>query len=232
MSVELHLPDLPEVPISLGPAPGALPRHAQAWPQRLRDALSTYLPLLLMTLLALASWWLVKNTPGPVEPQSSTELRREPDYRMGRFVIERFDRSGQMRVRVEGAEVRHYPDTDRYEIDDARIQAVGTDGRRTDAQAARALTDGDLSEVRLVGGARVSSSDARGRPLLMRSDFLHAFLVTEQVRTDRPVVVNLGADELQAQGLNYDHGKRLLQLQGRLRVRLQTPPAAASRAGS
>ncbi|HNT37919.1 MAG TPA: LPS export ABC transporter periplasmic protein LptC [Rubrivivax sp.] len=232
MSVELHLPDLPEVPISLGPAAGAPPRHAQSRAQRLREALSTYLPLLLMALLALATWWLVNHTPGPVEPAASTGLRHDPDYTMRRFVIERFDRSGQMRVHVEGEELRHYPDTDRYEIDEARIQAVGADGRRTVAQATRALTNGDLNEVRLVGGARVSSSDARGRPLLMRSEFLHAFLATEQVRTDQPVVVNLGADEMRAAGMEYDHGKRLLRLQGRLRVRLQPPPGSMPGTGS
>ena len=65
MSVELHLPDLPEVPISLGPAADAPPRAPTPWHLRLRDALSSYLPLLLMTLLALATWWLVQNSPRP-----------------------------------------------------------------------------------------------------------------------------------------------------------------------
>ena len=30
------------------------------------DRLSIYLPVLLMGLLALGTWWLVKNTPGPI----------------------------------------------------------------------------------------------------------------------------------------------------------------------
>ena len=38
------------------------------------DALGSYLPLLVMALLALGSWWLVKNTPLPetVPGQKST----------------------------------------------------------------------------------------------------------------------------------------------------------------
>jgi len=53
MPVELHLPDLPEVPISLGPAPGAPQRRRKPWHLWLSDLLSTYLPLLLMAALAL-----------------------------------------------------------------------------------------------------------------------------------------------------------------------------------
>ena len=58
--VELHLPDLPEVPLALTlpgqPAPaGAAPRRAMPWHLRLGEALGSYLPLLLMALLALAS---------------------------------------------------------------------------------------------------------------------------------------------------------------------------------
>lgn len=228
MSVELHLPDLPEVPISLGPAAGARRPRAQPLGLRLRDGLSTYLPLLLMALLALSTWWLVKHTPGLPAAPTAGPVRQTPDSTMHGFTIERFDRSGRLRVRVDGRQLRHYPDTGRYEIDDARIQAIASDGRQTRALAARAVANSDLSELQLHGGARVSSQDARGRPLEMRSEFLHAFLVTERVQTDQPVVVTAGADELHAAGLAYDHGKGLLELKGRQSVRL----APVARRGS
>lgn len=232
MSVELHLPDLPEVPISLGtavPAPGTALPQPRPWHQRVRDSASTYLPLLLMAALALATWWLVKHTPGLPPPPPAATLRHDPDYTMNRFAIERFDRGGQLRVRVEGDELRHYPDTDRFEVDRARIDAVGLDGRRTQALAVRALANGDISELQLLGDAHVTSAGASGPVLEMRSDFLHAFLVAEQVRTHRPVRMRAGADEMQAAGMFYDHGKRLLQLDGPLRVRLAAP--AEARAG-
>lgn len=221
MSVQLHLPDLPEVPISLGADETApQPRRRPAWHVRLRDALSTYLPLLLMALLALGTWWLVKHTPSFAPAPAPKEVRRAPDSVMSGFAIERFDRTGRLRVRVDGAVMRHFPDTDRYEIEEARIRATAPDGRETVAVARKALANGDLSEVQLQGGAQVTQAGAQGQPLSIRSEFLHAFLVTERVVTHLPVQVMDGANELRAAALSYDHGRRLLDLQGPTRARL------------
>jgi lipopolysaccharide export system protein LptC len=226
MAVELHLPDLPEVPLALGAA-GPRPPVRQPWLLRLRELLSTYLPLLLMALLAAGTWWLVKHTPLPPAPPQESALRREPDYMMTQFAVERFDRNGRLRVRVDGERLRHYPDTGRYEIDEARIRAVSPDGQVTVATARRALANADISEVQLLGGAQVTSRGAKGHELQMRSEFLHAFLVTEQVRTHVPVEVRDGTQAFVASGLEYDHGRRLLELKGRLQAHFE--PAAPAR---
>lgn len=218
MSVELHLPDLPEVPISLGPAPGAAPRAPTPWHLRLRDALSSYLPLLLMAALALATWWLVKNSPRPEQARPPREVSSEPDYTMTQFAVERFDASGRLKLRIEGAQLRHFPDTDRIEIEGATIRAYAPDGRVTLATARRALGNGDGSEVQLLGGAEVTAQDASGVPLVMRGEFLHAFLVTERVKSHLPVMVRQGGSELRAAGLDYDHTTRRLDLKGPLRA--------------
>lgn len=220
MSVELHLPDLPEVPISLGPVRGAPRRERLAWHLRLRAVLSASLPLLLMALLGLASWWLVKNSPRPVGEAEDRPVSSEPDYTMNQFALERFAADGRLKLRIEGARMKHYPATDRFEIEGALISAIAEDGRVTHASANRALGNGDGSEVQLVGGAEVTSTDASGQPVLMRSEFLHAFLVTERVRSHLPVLVRVGASELRGEGLDYDHGARKLELQGRVSARL------------
>ncbi len=230
MSVELHLPDLPEVPISLGPAHAGPPRARMPWHLRLREALSAYLPLLLMTMLALASWWLVKNSPRPLSVAEDRPVSSEPDYTMSGFALERFDATGRLRLRIEGAQLRHIPSSDRIEIDDARIHAVAEDGRITLAHARQAIGNGDGSEMQLLGGAEVSSQDANGAPLLMRSEFLHAFLVTERVRSHLPVQVRQGSNEWRAGGLDYDHAARRLELAGPMRAQLAPRALPAGKA--
>lgn len=227
MSLELHLPDLPEVPISLGQsaggaaaagpgaaAAGSARRITPPWHLRVRDALSAYLPLLLMLLIALATWWLVKETPMPEPPAPARAARTEPDYSMRGFALERFDAEGRLKMRIEGDWLRHFPDTDRLEIDGARIRAFGIDGRETLATARRALGNGDGSEIQLLGGAEVTSRDAAGRPVLIRSEFLHAFLVAERVRTHLPVLARFGGTEMTAGGIDYDNATRKLEFKG------------------
>ncbi len=221
MSVELHLPDLPEVPISLGPVRGGRPpRVRMPWHLRLRDTFIAFLPLLVMALLALASWWLVKNSPRAPGAAEDRPERTDPDYTMTQFALERFDASGRLKLRIEGARMKHFPATDRIEIEDAQIRAVAADGRITLAHARQALASGDGSEVQLQGGAEVTSTDSGGAPLLMRSEFLHAFLVEERVKSHLRVLVRLGTSEIQASGLDYDHGARKLELAGPLRAQL------------
>lgn len=209
----------------------AAPRLAMPWHLRLRDALSSYLPLLLMTLLALATWWLVKNSPQPLVATDAPPVSSEPDYTMKQFALERFDAQGRLKVRIEGERLRHFPATDRIEIDEAKIRAYAPDGRVTLATARRALGNGDGSEVQLLGGAEVTAMDASGAPLLMRGEFLHVFLTTEQVKSHLPVFVQQTGADLRANGLNYDTTTRRLELKGPLRVVLMPRvPAARSAA--
>ncbi len=225
MSVELHLPDLPEVPIALGPARGgAAPRQRLRWHLRWRDRLAAYLPLLLMTLLALFTWWLVKNSPVPAGEAEAPAVRHEPDYTMTQFALERFDAAGRLKLRIEGATLRHFPDTDRVEVDDVRIRSIAPDGRVTRASARRAVSNGDASELQLIGGARVTSENTSGGTLEMDGEFLQANLVAERVHSPLPVHVQVDGADMHAAGLDYDHGSRRLELTGPMRA-VFDPPA-------
>ena len=228
MALELHLPDLTEGSVELDPAPRGLPpRPPQPWHQRLREVLAAYLPLLLMLLLALGTWWLVKNTPAADEPRAAAAPSQEPDYTMDDFVVERFDKDGRLKARLQGEQLRHYADRDLIEVDRARLRAVSAEGRVLVAHAQRALVNGDGSEVQLIGDAHVDSTGPRGEPVAFRGEFLHVFVNTERVRSHLPVTVLRDGSEFRAAGMDYDHLSGLLQLQGKMRAQLL--PNAARR---
>lgn len=227
---ELHLPDLPEVPVSLRPlAPPERRRGRMPFGIWLRNWLSSYLPLLLMALLASLTWWLIKHTPQPQGPAAEAPKRTDPDYTMNNFNITRFDGAGALALRIEGAVLRHYPDTDRIEIETARIHAVSPDGRVTDAVAQRALANGDGSEVQLFGGAQVISQVQGQDPLRIDGEFLHAFLRFERLRSHLPVRVRRGGDETHAAGMDYDNLAQQLVLRGPVRSIFRSPVSGTAR---
>jgi lipopolysaccharide export system protein LptC len=218
------------------PSPEAREAHARwtalPWPARLLDALSSYLPMLLMGLLALGSWWLVKNTPVPEGPRVAAPLRHDPDYTMRQFSVQRFMPEGPLRAQIEGDVLRHFPDTDTFEIEQPRVKAFAVDGGVTVASAHRALSNADASEVQLLGDAQVTRNPTASDPgLTFRGEFLHAFLKTEQVRSHLPATVTRGGTVIRADAFDYDNLNRTVSMTGRVRASF-APPAASAAAGA
>ena len=199
------------------------------WRVRLFEAVSAYLPLLLMAVLALGTWWLVKNTPLFESERAVVPLRHEPDYTMSTFMVQRFATDGAMRVQIEGDVMRHYPDTDTLEIDNPRIRALAPDGRVTVATARSALANGDGSEVQLSGGAHVVREAVEKVDAIdFRGEFLHYFVNIERVQSHLPVTVKQGRTEIAADAFSYDNLTRGVEFKGRVRA-VFAPPAGKAK---
>jgi lipopolysaccharide export system protein LptC len=198
--------------------------RASRWRARLGDVVSAYLPLLAMGLLAFLTWWLVNSTPVSDGPRIEQPLRHEPDYTMRQFTVQRFAADGALRTQIEGDVALHFPDTDTLEIENPRIRAIAANGHVTRASAARALANGDGSEVQLLVGAHVVREATAQEPAIdFRSDFLQIFVNTERVRTHLPVIVTQGATEVHAAAMEYDNLARVVDLKGRMRAVFAAP---------
>ncbi len=187
------------------------------------DRLSLYLPIGLMGLVALGTYWLVQRTPVTRVPGVAATVRHEPDYFMNGFSVRTFAEAGRLKSEVFGAAARHYPDTDTLEIDSVRIRTFDQQGRLTTAIANRALTNGDGSEVQLFGKAQIirdAQTNKAGQTtprIEFRGEYLHAFLNTDRVLSNRPVELRRGRDVFQAESMDYDNVRQTMVLQGRVR---------------
>jgi lipopolysaccharide export system protein LptC len=190
------------------------------------DKLSLYLPVFLMGLLAMATYWLVRSTPSPDQPQAAVAPRHEPDYFMRKFAVRTYDARGQLKSEVSGGEARHFPDTDTLEIDQVHIRSFNPQGQLTVATAQRAIANGDGSEVQLIGNAQVVRDPVQGKDgqtqvaVSFASEFLHAFMNTERVKSHKPVTLIRGNDRFTAESMDYDNLDRVMLLNGRVRGQL------------
>ncbi len=198
------------------------------------DRLALYLPLLLMGALALGTYWLVRKSPQVGVPDAPREVRHEADYFMRRFSVRNFDEAGRLKSEIAGREGRHFPDTDILEVDDARIRSIAPNGSVTIATGNRAYSNGDASEVQLVGNARVireAGTDTDGSPLPrleFRGEFLHAFINEERVSSNKPVTLIRGNDQFTGDAFDYSNLDQVVELRGRVRGTLTPQPRSAA----
>ncbi len=203
---------------TLAPPQAAPRRRVQPLLWRAQSLLASYVPLLLMGLLAAFTWWLIKSTPQLQAPREKTAPKHEPDYRMQGFELERFTSDGRLMARVLGRELRHYPDNDTMEIDAPELRAYGLQGELLIAQSKRGVANGDGSEVQLLGQVelhRYPDGDPRGTPdLVVYSEFLHAFVPQQKMRSHLPTrVVGVGG-EMQLRSFEYDNVSGKLNFSG------------------
>ena len=194
---------------------------------RALDRLTIYLPIILMGLLALGTYWLARNTPVLQAPAAESAPTHEPDYFLRGFSVKSFEPSGRLRSDIRGAEAKHFPDTDTFEIEQPRIRAYNNaTGALTVASARKAIANGDGSQVQLIGDAVVTREPPANAPpgqpkLEIRGNFLHAFLDVERVRSNQRVEIRRGNDRFEADNLDYDNLDRVMQLRGNVRGVLQ-----------
>lgn len=199
------------------------PRRKRKW----LDSFSIYLPVVLMGLLALASYWLLRATPVADLPEVDRPVSTEPDYFMRRFSVKVFDAAGVLKTELNGVEARHYPATDTVEVDNGRIRHVGLNGLPTLASARLITTNGDNTEFVLEGNAvvvREAGVNAAGEAvprLEFRGEFLHIYTAPERVVSDQPVTLLRGTDRLQADTLDYVGDERVANFKGRVKVRME-----------
>ena len=192
--------------------------------RRVGDKASMYLPVLIMGLLALGTWWLVRNAPKPIAVGTERVLQHDPDYFLKDFVIKNFEASGRLKSRLNGTAGEHFPDTDTLEIDDARMLSFTPDGRKTVGRSNRALSNGDGSEIQMFGQAVITrepmaaSASQKALPAMqLESEFLQIWPNEERVSTNKPVVMTRGTDKFTGDSMQYHHLDQILQMQGRVK---------------
>ena len=190
------------------------------------DRITVYLPVILMAFIALGTYWLARNSPSLAPEQTRAKPTHDPDSFMRRFSVKSFDENGRLKSELHGAEGRHYPDTDTFEVDQPRMRTISPRGEVTLATAKLAVSNADGSEVELIGDAVVTREpfkDGSGHAaprMEFRGQFLHVFVNAERVTSNKPVELLRGEDRLEGDELVFDNVTQVLQMNGRVRGQL------------
>jgi len=188
------------------------------------DRAAVYLPVLTMGLLALGSYWILRSAPEPQAPALLRPANHEPDYFMRGFSVRSHGTDGALLSELSGSQVRHYPDNDVIEIEQARLLAINSSGY-TRAEARLLSTDGQQSQYLLEGAVtaeRHGSADKAGPASSMHfaGEQLRVYAGGQRIASDLPVELTRNGNRATAQTLRYDNSTRVAELQGRVRAQL------------
>ena len=174
------------------------------------------LPLALMFVLALVSFWL-ERTVREEEPHPAAR-RHDPDYLIANFTTTSYNRDGAAESVLSADRMVHYPDDDSTELLRPHVVQTRPNEPRMTVSAERGAIsrDGDdiflYDNVVLVRAADKESPEAR-----MTTSFLQVARDRSFVRTDRDVVIHEDRRTLAGRGMEYDNQSQVLQLLSRVR---------------
>ncbi len=197
----------------------------QPWGQAYNRA-TVYLPVALMAVLALATYWLIHSTPSLMSASPSRPVRHIADYSLQDFTISTYAPEGRLLHRLSGQSAHHFPDSDTLEIETVRVKSFPSPTRITQASADKALSNRDGSDVRLMGNAVISNEDTDkpNPPWILEGEALEIFSNQQRLQSDLPVVLKQGKNQFTGDRLHYDHLSSVVELQGRVHGTLQATP--------
>jgi lipopolysaccharide export system protein LptC len=191
--------------------------------RRIVDKGLAYIPVILMGVLAMLSYWLIKNTPEIELNKTRLIQKHEIDYELRNFSVKTYRNNGQLKSLIVGERARHFADNETLEIEAPQVQVMDINQHKTTANSSRAISNADGSELQMIGNAvlvktQYEVSNKNKKNLFeLRSEYLDFMLDEEIVKTHLPVQIKKGNNYFEALSMNYDNLSQSLKLKGRVK---------------
>jgi lipopolysaccharide export system protein LptC len=180
------------------------------WPSQL-------FPIIILSVLAGLTFWLQ----GATEPGNNNingKLRHDPDGIAENYVVRRFDETGQVKYRLSGPYMVHYPDDDTSELRSPTLVSYRPNAPQVSITSnfAKVTSKGEVAylweDVRITRAATSEHPEllARSPDLTVNTDAGTAF-------TNSPVEITQGQSWVTGVGAQIDNNKSTFVLQSQVK---------------
>jgi len=195
-------------------------------------ALLRLMPLILMGLLTLLTFWLVqKNT--PPEKSSLERVRlHEPDYTIKDGALSALNELGNTKYRILGKKVTHYDDDASIDILTPRMRLFQPDKAPVTVKSDTGHLDGDLTILDLFDNASIfrpaqaaSSSQPATLRMLASSSYFKVLINDDIIETNRPITLEQGMSIMNStEGGIFNNVEQSMVLTGNVKGRIERAP--------
>ena len=195
-------------------------------------ALLRLMPLILMGLLTLLTFWLVqRNTP----PEKSTLERvrlHEPDYTIKDGALSALNELGNTKYRILGKKVTHYDDDASIDILTPRMRLFQPYKAPVTVKSDTGHLDGDLTILDLFDNASIfrpaqaaSSSQPATLRMLASSSYFKVLINDDIIETNRPITLEQGMSIMNStEGGIFNNVEQSMVLTGQVKGRIERAP--------
>lgn len=182
-------------------------------------------PILLLAVLAGLTYWLQGVVDGTTL-RNTGKLRHDPDAVAENFTVRQFDETGQVKYRLSGPYLIHYPDDESSELQSPTLISFrpASPPITITANHARATAKGEVvylwDDVRVVRAAT-----ARQAALLYRSPDLTVQTETGFAFTASPVEITQGQSQVTGVGAQIDRDTSTFTLLSQVKGQYIRPKA-------
>lgn len=180
------------------------------------DRITTALPLILVAMLAIFTFWLDRLAQ-PVPKGVNGTSRHDPDYMVEGLTAMRMNESGATAYTLSAKKMVHFPDDDTTLLTTPRLMSLEPGKAPITITARQALVSSNGENVYFEDDVHVTrAAFGDSTEMQMKTSYLHVIPDDRIAQTDQPVVLTDAATTVTASGLQLNSETRMLKLQGRV----------------
>jgi lipopolysaccharide export system protein LptC len=190
------------------------------------------LPLILMTALTLATFWLVqKNTP-PEKSALERARLHEPDYTINDGALSALNELGNTKYRILGKKVIHYDDDASIDILTPRMRFFQAGKAPVTVKSDSGHLDGDLTVLDLINNASIfrpaqaaTATEPATLRMLASSSYFKVLINDDIIETNKPITLEQGMSVMNsAEGGIFNNVEQSMTLSGHVKGRIERAP--------
>ena len=211
----------------------------QVSPQKIKLGIGRMLlrlmPLILMGVLTLVTFWLVqKNTPPEKSAVEQVRLH-EPDYTITNGALSALNELGVTKYRILGNKVIHYDDDASIDILAPRMRLFQPDKPPVTVKSDTGHLDGDLTILDLIDNASIfrpaqaaTASQAATLRMLASSTYFKVLINDDIIETNKPITLEQGMSTMHSnEGGKFNNVEQSMTLLGQVKGRIERAPRRA-----
>ena len=174
------------------------------------NSLPNKIPIILIVLLALFTFWVDKAVRQPIKGQEK-DLRSNPDYVMEDFSAYSMDHISGAHQKLFAEKMLHYVANDTTYFEQPRLINSKTGTPELRLRADRANMSGD-EDIYLNGNVKVVRYDEGGEETTMVTSSLHIIPDDDIAKTNEPVTIIQDNTIINAVGMEIDNSAQIIHL--------------------